>query len=61
MLGPAPQGWELYAPRPAAGAFISMACFELEFFSGLAHAGLYLIATMALALISGVTLASGGG
>tara|TARA_R110002111_G_scaffold142020_2_gene207968 strand:- start:418 stop:1107 length:690 start_codon:yes stop_codon:yes gene_type:complete len=45
----------------AIGAFISVATFELEFASGLAHAGLYLIATIALALISGVTLATAGG
>ena len=40
------------------GAFISVAAFELEFINGLAHAGLYFIATILLALISGVTLAS---
>ena len=39
------------------GAFISVGAFELEFGNGLAHAGLYLIATMLLAVISGVTLA----
>ncbi len=42
------------------GAFASVGTFELEFFSGLAHAGFYLIVTMALALISGITLATGG-
>lgn len=41
------------------GAFASVGAFELEFLSGLAHAGLYLIATLVLALISGVTLAGG--
>lgn len=41
------------------GAFASVGTFELEFSSGLAHAGLYLIATMLLALLSGATLASG--
>jgi hypothetical protein len=41
------------------GAFASVGAFELEFTSGLAHAGLYLIVTMVLALISGITLASG--
>lgn len=41
------------------GAFASVGAFELEFFSGLAHCGLYLIATMVLALISGMTLAGG--
>lgn len=40
------------------GAFISVATFEIEFANGLVHAGLYLIATLLLALISGVTLAS---
>ena len=42
------------------GAFASVGAFELEFINGLAHAGVYLIATMVLALISGVTLASSG-
>ncbi len=42
------------------GAFASMGAFELEFTSGLAHAGLYLIATVSLALISGIVLASSG-
>ncbi len=42
-----------------AGAFASVATFELEFTSGLAHAGLYLIGTLLLALLSGVTLATG--
>jgi hypothetical protein len=41
------------------GALASAASFELEYTSGLAHAGLYFIATMALALLSGITLASG--
>ena len=41
------------------GAFASVGAFELEFTSGLAHAGLYLIATMVLAVISGATLAGG--
>jgi uncharacterized integral membrane protein len=41
------------------GAFASVATFELEFSSGLAHAGLYLIATMLLALLSGAALATG--
>lgn len=39
------------------GALASAGTFELEFTSGLAHAGLYLIATMVLALISDITLA----
>ena len=42
------------------GAAASVASFELEFTSGLAHAGLYFIVTMALALLSGITLATGG-
>lgn len=41
------------------GAFASAGTFELEFTSGLAHAGLYFIATLILALLSGVTLATG--
>jgi cation transport ATPase len=40
-------------------ALASAGAFELEFLNGLAHAGLYLIATMVLALISGITLAGG--
>ncbi len=39
------------------GAFASVGTFELEFFSGLAHAGLYLIVTLVLAVISGITIA----
>ncbi len=41
----------------AAGAFASMATFELEFTSGLAHVGLYLIATLLLGLLSGIGFA----
>jgi hypothetical protein len=41
------------------GAFASMGSFELEFLSGLAHAGVYLLATMVLAVVSGITLAGG--
>ena len=44
----------------AIGAFASVGAFELEFINGLTHAGVYLIATMVLALISGVTLAGAG-
>ncbi len=39
-----------------AGAIASVATFELEFINGLAHAGLYLIVMLALAVISGVAL-----
>lgn len=39
------------------GALASVASFELEFPSGLAHAGLYLVFTMLVGLLSGVTLA----
>lgn len=39
------------------GAFASVATFEFEFFNGLAHAGLYLIVILLLAVISGVTIA----
>lgn len=38
------------------GAFASAAAFELEFIGGLTHAGLYLVATVLLAWLSGVTL-----
>jgi hypothetical protein len=41
----------------AAGAFASVATFELEFMSGLAHAGLYLIATLILGVLAGITFA----
>ncbi len=41
------------------GAFASVATFELEFANGLAHAGLYLIATLLLGLLSGITFAGG--
>jgi len=39
------------------GALASVASFELEFPSGLAHAGLYLVFTIFIAILSGVTLA----
>ncbi len=39
------------------GAFISVATFELEFFGGLIHSGLYYVAVILLAVIAGVTLA----
>ena len=41
------------------GALASVGTFELEFFNGLAHAGLYLLVTFALALLSGIQLATG--
>ena len=41
----------------AIGAFASAATFELEFASGLTHAGLYLIAALLLGLLSGITFA----
>jgi hypothetical protein len=41
------------------GALASAASFELEFPSGLAHAGLYFIVTTVLALLSGIALATG--
>ncbi|MDB4331616.1 hypothetical protein OAA27_00955 [bacterium] len=44
----------------AMGATASVLTFELEFSEGLAHAGLYLLATMALAVLSGITLATAG-
>ena len=40
------------------GALASVELLELEFVSGLAHAGLYLIVAMVLALISGVPMAT---
>ncbi len=39
------------------GAFASAAAFELEFFNGLAHAGLYLLGVVIIAAIAGVSLA----
>ncbi len=39
------------------GALASVAAFELEFFNGLAHAGLYLIGVVIIAAIAGVSLA----
>ncbi len=39
------------------GAFASVACFELEFPNGLAHAGFYFSVVIILALVAGVTLA----
>ena len=41
------------------GSVASVACFELEFGNGLAHAGLYFVVTMALAILSGISLATG--
>ncbi len=41
----------------ALGAIASAATFELEYFSGVIHAGLYFIAIVLLAFTSGVTLA----
>ena len=41
------------------GAAASALSFELEFTSGLAHAGLYFLVTTVLALLSGLTLATG--
>ncbi|MEM9828551.1 MAG: hypothetical protein AAF958_18330 [Planctomycetota bacterium] len=39
------------------GGVICMATFELEFFSGLIHASFYLITTLLLAVLAGITLA----
>lgn len=41
----------------ALGALASAGTFELEYFSGFIHAGLYFVAIVLLALVSGVTLA----
>ena len=41
------------------GAFASVGTFELEFFNGLVHAGLYLLVTLALAVSCGFQLATG--
>ncbi|MCC9600196.1 hypothetical protein LOC67_06460 [Stieleria sp. JC731] len=41
----------------ALGALASAATFELEYFSGVIHAGLYFICIVLLAFVSGVTLA----
>lgn len=45
----------------ALGALASAGTFELEFFSGIIHAGLYFIVIVLLALTSGVVLAGLGG
>ena len=50
-----------FAVMLVVGAFASVGTFELEFLSGLTHAGFYLLATMALALVAGITLATAGG
>jgi hypothetical protein len=49
----------IFSAMMGLGAVASVASFELEFPSGLAHAGLYFIVTMVLALLSGITLATG--
>lgn len=41
------------------GATASVLSFELEFAGGMAHAGLYFLVTTVLALLSGLTLATG--
>ncbi|MDG2219989.1 MAG: hypothetical protein P8L85_01325 [Rubripirellula sp.] len=41
------------------GAFASVGTFELEFFDGLVHASLYLLVTLALAVLCGFKLATG--
>jgi len=50
----------VFSVMVAIGATASMIVFELEFSEGLAHAGLYLIVSMILAVLSGVTLATAG-
>jgi len=45
-----------FAVMVILGALASVATFELEFVNGLAHAGLYLIVILLLAVISGVVL-----
>ncbi len=50
----------VFSVMVAIGATASMIIFELEFSEGLAHAGLYLIVSMVLAVLSGVTLATAG-
>ena len=47
----------IFAVMLVIGAFASVGTFELEFINGLTLAGLYLIATMILALLSDLTLA----
>ncbi|MGB7324219.1 MAG: hypothetical protein WBD31_05070 [Rubripirellula sp.] len=49
----------IFSAMLVVGALISVGTFELEFASGLAHVGLYLIATLLLALLSGAVLATG--
>ena len=50
----------IFSVMLVAGAFASVGAFELEFLSGLAHAGLYLIVTLVLALMCGITIATSG-
>lgn len=44
----------------ALGALASAGTFELEYFNGVIHAGMYFVAIILLALASGVTLAGAG-
>ena len=49
----------VFSMMVAAGATAAMVVFEIEFSEGVALAGLYLIATMILAALSGLSLATG--
>lgn len=40
----------------AIGGVISSACFELEYFSGVIHGGVYILATLLLAVMAGIPL-----
>jgi hypothetical protein len=46
-----------FAVMLGLGALASAATFEIEYTSGLVHAGLYLLSILLLAIVSGVPLA----
>jgi cation transport ATPase len=48
----------MIATMLAIGGFVSSTVFELEYFSGLIHAGVYVLATLLLAVIAGIPLAN---
>lgn len=59
--GPTEMSWTtagiMFCVMGVMGALASMACFELDFFPGLIHAGFYYAVVIIAALIAGVTLA----
>jgi cation transport ATPase len=48
----------MIAAMLAIGGLVSSIVFELEYFSGLIHAGVYILATLLLAVIAGIPLAA---